>query len=110
MNLLWYVLGWIVVTVAIAAPVIYFGVPLGSRGASPTPEKAIAIALVGTVVAGLVGAVGALIPAIGPLLAPLAWVGVVGWLTRARWPTATAVGLLSWAVPLVLVSVLFALL
>lgn len=101
---------WVLVTIGVGASVCYFGLPVGRRGASLSAERAIAVATIGTVVAGLVGAIGALIPVIGLLLAPLAWIGVVGWLTTARWPIATAVGLSSWALSLVAVSALAALL
>lgn len=110
MNGLPFLALWVVVTGAIAAAVCYFGLPLGRRGVGLSPERAVAIAAIGTVIAGVVGAIGALIPVFGVLLAPLAWIGVVGWLTSAEWPIATAVGLLSWALSLVAVSALAALL
>lgn len=110
MNGLLFLALWVVVTVGLAAAVIYVGIPLGRRGVSLTADRAIAIALIGTVVAGVLGAIGALIPVVGLLLAPLSWIGVIGWLTSAEWPIVTAVGLVSWALPLVAVSVLGALL
>lgn len=104
MNGALFVLLWVVITIGVAASVLYFGLPIGRRGVSLSAERAVAIATIGTVVAGLVGVIGALVPVIGLLLAPLAWIGVVGWLTTARWPIATAVGLSSWALSLVAVS------
>lgn len=68
--------------------------------------RAAVVALVGALAWGLVSFFLGWLPVVGPLLALVAWVGVINLAYPGGWATATAVGVTAW---LVAAAVLWAL-
>ncbi|MDS0260579.1 hypothetical protein NDI56_14325 [Haloarcula sp. S1CR25-12] len=79
-------------------PAIYYLVPLGPTGATPSYERAVAIALAGFAIGGLGTFLLGWIPLLGRLVAPASWVGVLLLLDDIDKPTAAGVGLVSWLI------------
>ena len=83
---------------------IYIGLPLGASRTKPTIEEAFVTAGVGAVLSVAVSLLLGWIPIIGVLLPLAAWIGVVGHRTAARPATTVAVGLVTWAVTLIITT------
>lgn len=90
--------------ILVGAVAVYAGVPLGVRRTSMTGERALVTAAVAAIVSVVVGALFGWIPIVGTLLSVAAWVGVVGYFTSAAPQTAVGVGLVSWAITLVVTT------
>lgn len=60
-------------------------------------------ALVGALAWAVVMAFVGWIPLLGPLLALLAWVGIINWSYPGGWGTAAAIGVLAWLVASVII-------
>lgn len=88
----------------IGSVVIYVGVPLGAEPMTMSGERALVTAAVGAIVGVLVGGLFGWIPVVGALLAVAAWVGAVGYFTSATPSIAVGVGLVAWAVTLVVTT------
>jgi|AntDeeMetageno50_2_1112565.scaffolds.fasta_scaffold01750_3 hypothetical protein len=94
----------LVVGILVGGLTIFVGVPLGAGGATPTVEESFATAAVGAVLAVIVTLLFGWIPLFGAILPAAAWVGVVGHRTDARPPTAVGVGVVAWAIALVMTN------
>lgn len=91
----------LLVSVLVVAPVVRFGVPLGPGGDAIDDGRAIAVALVvGIAWLLLVAAVGR-IPVLGGLAAIATFAGVIYALTPGDVRTASLLGLVSWALAVV---------
>lgn len=67
---------------------------------------AVITALIGAIVWGIVAFFVGWIPLIGPLLALIAWVGVVNWRYPGGWITAAGIGIISWIAAIVVIFLL----
>ena len=87
-------------------PVIYYGVRHITPAEHVSVKKAVVVAFLGIVVTGGIAFLFGWLPVVGVLVAPLAWIGVIRGLYRTSWPTAAAIGLSSWALPVFVVRFL----
>lgn len=94
----------LVVGVGVGGVVVYLGVPLGATRAKPGIQTALATAGIGAALSALLTLLFGWIPVVGLLLSPAAWIGVVGHRTGANPPTAVGVGLVAWAVTVVVAA------
>lgn len=92
----------LVVGILVGGAAIYLGVPLGANHATPTVEDAFVTAAVGAVLSAVATLLFGWIPLVGAVLSTAAWVGAVGQRTAATPPTAVGVGLIAWAITLVM--------
>ncbi|MFC4357387.1 hypothetical protein ACFO0N_05415 [Halobium salinum] len=65
--------------------------------------RAAIAALVGALAWAVVLAFVGWIPLLGPILALLAWVGIINWSYPGGWGTAAAIGLIAWVVASVII-------
>ncbi|QRV13438.1 hypothetical protein JMJ58_10685 [Haloterrigena salifodinae] len=72
-------------------------------------DHAIVTALIGAIVWGLVGFFVGWIPLLGPLLALLAYIGVINFQYPGDWTAAAMIGLVAWVTVLVVLYALAAL-
>jgi hypothetical protein len=72
-------------------------------------DHAIVTALIGAIVWAVVGFVVGWIPLVGPLLALLAYIGVINWQYPGDWTAAAMIGLVAWVTVLLALTVLAAL-
>lgn len=84
------------------------GIYVGARVLTmvDNPRYAVVTALIGSVVWFVVAFFLGWIPYLGPLLALVAYVGVINWRYPGGWPRAAAIALLAWGVAVVAVYVL----
>lgn len=83
---------------------VYFGVPLGSERVTITGERAFVIGTVGAVVYVVVSGLLGWIPIVGALLGAAAWIGVVSHFTTVDPLTAVGVGLVAWAMTVIVAA------
>ncbi len=69
-------------------------------------DHAIVTALLGAIVWAVVGYLVGWIPLLGPLLALIAYVGVINWRYSTEWTAAAMIGLLAWLTVLAVLYVL----
>ncbi|WP_222916521.1 hypothetical protein [Natrinema sp. SYSU A 869] len=69
-------------------------------------DHAIVTALIGAIVWAIVGFVVGWIPLVGPLLALIAYVGVINWRYPGDWTAAAMIGLVAWVTVLIALYVL----
>ncbi|WP_226480732.1 hypothetical protein [Natrinema amylolyticum] len=69
-------------------------------------DHAIVTALIGAIVWTIVGFVVGWIPLVGPLLALIAYVGVINWRYPGDWTAAAMIGLVAWITVLIALYVL----
>jgi hypothetical protein len=84
-----------------------FAINLGARlvvDSDTGYRRAAVTALIGALVWGLIAFFLGWIPLLGPLLALVAWIGIINWRYEGGWGTAVAIGLVAW---LVAVGVLY---
>ncbi|AGB30280.1 hypothetical protein C488_05082 [Natrinema pellirubrum DSM 15624] len=72
-------------------------------------DHAIVTALIGAIVWAIVGFVVGWIPLLGPLLALVAYVGVINWRYPGDWTAAAMIGLVAWVTVLLVLYALAAL-
>lgn len=72
-------------------------------------RRAALTALVGAVAWAVVAFFAGWIPLLGPLLALVAWVGIINWRYQGGWATAAGIGGVAWVVALGLLYLLSAL-
>ncbi|MGQ3411515.1 hypothetical protein ACT4ML_04535 [Natrinema sp. LN54] len=72
-------------------------------------DHAIVTALIGAIVWAIVGFVVGWIPLVGPLLALVAYIGVINWRYPGDWTAAAMIGLVAWVTVLIALYVLAAL-
>ena len=88
------------------------GIHLGARLMVDTDAgymRAAVTALIGAVIWALFSAFLGWIPVLGPVLALLAWIGVINWRYPGGWVSAALIGLVAWIVAFVLLYGLAAL-
>lgn len=96
-----------VVSLLIGAAGIYAGAQIiVGRG---DYDHAIVTALIGAIVWAIVGFVVGWIPLLGPLLALIAYVGVINWRYPGDWTAAAMIGLVAWVTVLIALYALAAL-
>lgn len=94
------------VSLLIGALAIHFGAQLiidrdvGYR-------RAIVAAFIGAVVWAIATFFFGWIPVIGPLLAIIAWIGVINWSYPGGWGTAALIGILAWVAATVILYLLY---
>ena len=71
-------------------------------------DHAIVTALLGAIVWAVVGAVAGWIPLLGPLLALIAYIGVINFRYDTDWTAAAMIGLVAWVTVLIALYVLAA--
>ncbi|ELZ18285.1 hypothetical protein C478_01465 [Natrinema thermotolerans DSM 11552] len=71
-------------------------------------DHAIVTALIGAIVWAIVGFVVGWIPLLGPLLALVAYVGVINWRYPGDWTAAAMIGLVAWVTVLLVLYALAA--
>ena len=69
-------------------------------------DHAIVTALLGAIVWAVFGALVGWIPLLGPLVALVAYIGVINWRYSTSWTAAAMIGLLAWLTILVMLYVL----
>lgn len=69
-------------------------------------DHAIVTALIGAIVWAIVGFVVGWIPLVGPLLALIAYIGVINWRYPGDWTAAAMIGLVAWVTVLIALYVL----
>lgn len=69
-------------------------------------RRAAITALVGAIAWAVVAFFLGWIPLLGPLLALIAWIGIINWRYPGGWGTAAAIGLIAWVVALGVLYVL----
>lgn len=69
--------------------------------------RAVVAALVGAAVWGLINFFVGWLPVVGPLLALLAWVGVINWSYPGGWVSAAGIGVVAWLAVQVILYVLY---
>lgn len=94
----------LVVGVLVGGSAIYIGIPLGANHATPTVEDAFVTAAIGAVLSAVATLLFGWIPLVGAVLSAAAWIGAVGQRTAANRPTAVGVGLIAWAITLVMTT------
>ncbi|OAQ51904.1 hypothetical protein HTG_14730 [Natrinema mahii] len=72
-------------------------------------DHAIVTALIGAIVWAIVGFVVGWIPLLGPLLALIAYIGVINWRYPGDWTAAAMIGLVAWVTVLIVLYALAAL-
>ena len=87
-------------------PVIYYGVRHITSAEQVSVKKAVVVAFLGIVVTGGLEFLLGWLPVVGVVVAPLAWIGMIRGLYSTSWPTAAAIGLSSWALPVLVVRFL----
>lgn len=87
-------------------PIIYYGVRRITPADQMSSKKAVVVAFLGIIVTGGLEFLFGWLPVVGVLIAPLAWIGVVKGFYPASWPAAAAIGLSSWALPVLVVRFL----
>lgn len=70
-------------------------------------RRAIVAALVGAIVWAVVTFFFSWIPVLGPLLAVLAWIGVINWSYPGGWGTAALIGIVAWVAATVILYLLY---
>ena len=87
-------------------PILYYGM----RRLTPTErvneKKAVVVAFLGIVVTGGLDFLLGWLPVVGVVVAPLAWICAVKGFYQTSWPSAAAIGLSSWALPVLVVRFL----
>ncbi len=71
-----------------------------------TYDHAIVTALLGAIVWTVAGALVGSIPLVGPLIALVAYIGVINWRYASSWTAAAMIGLLVWLTVLAVLYVL----
>lgn len=69
-------------------------------------DHAIVTALLGAIVWAVAGALVGSIPLVGPLIALVAYIGVINWRYASSWTAAAMIGLLAWLTVLAVLYVL----
>ena len=87
-------------------PIIYYSVRRIMPADRVSFKKAVVVAFLGIVVMGGLEFQFGWHPVVGVLVAPLAWIGVVKGFYPTSWPAAAAIGLSSWALPVLVVRFL----
>ena len=87
-------------------PVIYYGTRRIAPAKQVSFKKAVVVAFLGIVVTGGLEFLLGWLPVVGVVVAPLAWIGVIRGFYQTSWPTAAAIGLSSWALPVLVVRFL----
>lgn len=88
--------------ILVTTPAIYFGLSYLADEAAVayaervTYHRAVALAILGTLVWATLHVFFSWIPVIGLILPPLAWIGVLKRYTACDWPTAIIVGIIAW--------------
>ena len=95
----------LVVNLVIGTAAIYAGARL-IIDADTAVGRAAVTALLGALAWALVSFFFGFIPILGPLLALLAWIGVINWQYPGGWGTAAGIGLIAWLVAVAALVVL----
>ena len=95
----------LIVNLLIGTAAIYAGARL-IIDADTAVGRAAATALLGALAWALVSFFFGFIPILGPLLALLAWIGVINWQYPGGWGTAAGIGLVAWLVAVAALVVL----
>lgn len=84
------------------------GIYVGGRVITGEEDYAYAVgtAFIGAIVWALVGFILGGLPAVGPLLALIAWVWIIKLRYPGGWPNAILIGLVSWLTVIVVLSIL----
>ncbi|MFP9193903.1 hypothetical protein [Natronosalvus vescus] len=69
-------------------------------------DHAIVTALLGAIVWAVFGALVGWIPLLGPLVALIAYIGVINWRYSTSWTAAAMIGILAWLTILIMLYVL----
>jgi len=93
-----------IVSLLVGALAIHIGAKLVLDG-EPAFGNAVIAAAVGALVYALFGFIGG-IPAIGPALLLILWIGVVNWRYRGGWINAAGIGFAAWLAAIVLLWIL----
>lgn len=93
-----------IVSLLVGALAIHIGAKLVLSG-EPEFGDAVVAAAVGALVYSLLGFIGG-IPAVGPILLLILWIGVVNWRYRGGWLKAAGIGFAAWLAAIVLLWVL----
>lgn len=103
MSLLVTAILGVLALILVTTPAVYFGLSFladedaVAYGGRVTFHRAVAIAVLGTLVWATLHVFFGWIPVVGLLLPPLAWIGVLKRYTESDWPTAVVVGIIAWA-------------
>lgn len=95
----------LIVNLLIGTVAIYAGARL-IIDADTAVGRAAVTALLGALAWALVSFFFGFIPILGPLLALLAWIGVINWQYPGGWGTAAGIGLIAWLVAVAALVVL----
>lgn len=93
-----------IVSLLIGALAIHVGAKVVLKG-EPAFGDAVVAAAVGALVYALFGFIGG-IPAVGPVLLLLLWIGVVNWRYPGGWLSAAGIGFAAWLTAIVLLWIL----
>jgi hypothetical protein len=87
-------------------PILYYGVRCITPAEQVSIKKAVVVAFLGIILTGGLESLVGWLPVVGVLVAPLAWIGVVRGFYSTSWPIAAALGMSSWALPVLMVRFL----